>query len=69
MSLCPAREIVRSKTRLAAASRKACVRSAGTILAINPDRDVPVFAAADVGITADWRTAVPALVAVLRSRL
>jgi electron transfer flavoprotein alpha subunit/electron transfer flavoprotein alpha/beta subunit len=45
------------------------VRSAGTILAINEDRDVPVFAAADVGITADWRKAVPALVAELRSRL
>jgi electron transfer flavoprotein alpha subunit len=45
------------------------VRSAGTILAINPDRDVPVFAAADVGITADWRDAVPALVAELRARL
>ena len=45
------------------------VRSAGTILAINADRDVPVFAAADVGITADWRAAVPALVAELRSRL
>ena len=45
------------------------VRSAGTILAINPDRDVPVFAAADVGITADWRDAVPALVAELRVRL
>jgi electron transfer flavoprotein alpha subunit len=45
------------------------VRSAGTILAINPNRDVPVFAAADVGITADWRDAVPVLVAELRSRL
>ena len=45
------------------------VRSAGTILAINPDRDVPVFAAADVGITAGWREAIPALVAELRSRL
>jgi electron transfer flavoprotein alpha subunit len=45
------------------------VRSAGTILAINPDREMPVFAAADVGLTADWREAVPALVAELRSRL
>jgi electron transfer flavoprotein alpha subunit len=45
------------------------VRSAGTILAINDDRDMPVFAAADVGITADWRKAVTALVAELRSRL
>ena len=45
------------------------VRSAGTILAINDDRAVPVFAGADVGIVADWREAVPALVAELRSRL
>ena len=45
------------------------VRSAGTILAINAERDVPVFAATDVGIIADWREAVPALVAELRSRL
>jgi electron transfer flavoprotein alpha subunit len=45
------------------------VRSAGTILAINGERDVPVFGAADVGIVADWRAAVPALVAELRSRL
>jgi len=45
------------------------VRSAGTILAINENRDVPVFAAADVGIIGDWRQAVPALVAELRSRL
>jgi electron transfer flavoprotein alpha subunit len=45
------------------------VRSAGTILAINADRDMPVFAAADVGVTGDWREVVPALVAELRSRL
>src|SRR5581483_5864050 len=45
------------------------VRSAGTILAINPLREAPVFAAADVGLIADWRAAVPALVAELRSRL
>jgi electron transfer flavoprotein alpha subunit len=45
------------------------VRSAGTILAINDDRTMPVFAAADVGIVADWRAAVPALAAELHSRL
>jgi electron transfer flavoprotein alpha subunit len=45
------------------------VRSAGTILAINADRNVPVFAAADVGVIGDWREAIPALVAELRSRL
>jgi electron transfer flavoprotein alpha subunit/electron transfer flavoprotein alpha/beta subunit len=45
------------------------VRSAGTILAINDDPDMPVFAAADVGLVGDWRVAVPALVSELRSRL
>ena len=45
------------------------VRSAGTILAINPEPSAPVFTTADVGITADWRAAVPALVAELRCRL
>ncbi|MEW6477621.1 MAG: electron transfer flavoprotein subunit alpha/FixB family protein, partial [Actinomycetota bacterium] len=45
------------------------VRSAGTILAINSERDVPVFAAADVGIIGDWRQVVPALAAALQSRL
>jgi electron transfer flavoprotein alpha subunit len=45
------------------------VRSAGTILAINEQRDMPVFAAADVGILGDWQEVVPALVAELRSRL
>jgi electron transfer flavoprotein alpha subunit len=45
------------------------VRSAGTILAINDQRDVPVFGAADVGIVGDWRAAVERLVAELRSRL
>jgi electron transfer flavoprotein alpha subunit len=45
------------------------VRSAGTILAVNDDAAMPVFAAADVGIVGDWRAAVPALAAELRSRL
>ena len=45
------------------------VRSAGTILAINEERDMPVFAAADVGIIGDWREVVSALVAELRFRL
>lgn len=45
------------------------VRSSGTILAINAERDVPLFAAADVGILGDWREVVPALTAELRSRL
>ena len=45
------------------------VRSAGTILAINDDPAMPVFAASDVGLVGDWRAAVPALVTELRSRL
>jgi electron transfer flavoprotein alpha subunit len=45
------------------------VRSAGTILAVNDDPTMPVFAAADVGIVGDWRAVVPALAAELRSRL
>ena len=38
------------------------VRAAGTVLAINPDPDAPIWDAADVGIVADWRAAVPLLV-------
>ena len=44
------------------------VRAAGTVLAINPDPDAPVFDVADVGIVGDWRDAVPALVAALHER-
>jgi electron transfer flavoprotein alpha subunit len=42
------------------------VRGAGAVLAINRDPDALVFAGADVGIVADWREAVPLLVAALR---
>jgi electron transfer flavoprotein alpha subunit len=45
------------------------VRAAGTILAINPDRDAPVFDAADAGIVGDWHDVVPLLVAALRAQL
>jgi electron transfer flavoprotein alpha subunit len=45
------------------------VRAAGTVLAINPDRDAPVFGFADVGIVGDWHEVVPALEAALRARL
>jgi electron transfer flavoprotein alpha subunit len=38
------------------------VRAAGTVLAINPDRDAPVWEHADVGIVASWQDAVPVLV-------
>jgi electron transfer flavoprotein alpha subunit len=42
------------------------VRSAGTILAINPDPTAPVFAACDIGIVAPWEDAVPELERQLR---
>jgi electron transfer flavoprotein alpha subunit len=42
-------------------------RSAGTVLAVNLDEKAPIFDWADVGIVADWRQAVPALVAALES--
>lgn len=44
------------------------VRGAGTILAINVDRDAPVFGHADVGIVGDWHEVLPALVTQLRRR-
>jgi electron transfer flavoprotein alpha subunit len=44
------------------------VRAAGTVLAINPDPDAPIFDVADVGIVGDWRAVVPLLVEELRSR-
>ena len=40
----------------------------GTILAINPDRDAPVFEHCDVGIVADWQEVVPRLVAEITAR-
>jgi electron transfer flavoprotein alpha subunit len=38
------------------------------VLAINPDPDAPIWEHADTGIVADWRDAVPLLVAELRAR-
>jgi electron transfer flavoprotein alpha subunit len=43
------------------------VRAAGTVLAINPDPTAPVFAASDIGIVAEWKDAVPALVAAIEA--
>jgi electron transfer flavoprotein alpha subunit len=34
------------------------VRSAGTIVAVNPDRQAPIFGFADIGLVADWREVV-----------
>ena len=42
------------------------VRAAGTVLAINEDRDAPVFEHCDVGIVGDWHEVVPLLHAALR---
>ena len=45
------------------------VRAAGTILAVNADRDAPVFEHCDVGIVGDWHEVVPLLHAELRRAL
>jgi electron transfer flavoprotein alpha subunit len=45
------------------------VRAAGTVLAINPDPKASIFDTADVGIVADWREALPILVAELERAL
>jgi electron transfer flavoprotein alpha subunit len=42
------------------------VRAAQTVLAINPDRDAPIWQHADTGICGDWHEIVPRLVAQLR---
>jgi electron transfer flavoprotein alpha subunit len=42
------------------------VRAAGTILAVNSDRDAPVFEHCDVGIVGDWHEVVPLLHAEVR---
>jgi electron transfer flavoprotein alpha subunit len=43
------------------------VRAAGTILAVNADREAPVFEHCDVGIVGDWHQVVPLLHAALRA--
>ncbi len=42
------------------------LRAARTVLAVNADPNAPIFQAADVGIVADWRDALPVLVDELR---
>jgi electron transfer flavoprotein alpha subunit len=43
------------------------VRAAGTVLAVNPDPDAPIFDVADVGIVGDWQAVVPLLVEAIAS--
>jgi electron transfer flavoprotein alpha subunit len=43
------------------------LRAAGTVLAINNDASAPIFHAADIGIVADWREALPLLVKELEA--
>jgi electron transfer flavoprotein alpha subunit len=50
-------------------NRMVGVRSAGTVLAINPDRDAPVWQHADVGVVAPFQECVPLLVKELREAL
>jgi electron transfer flavoprotein alpha subunit len=42
------------------------VRSAATVLAINPDPDAPVWQHADIGVVAPFQECVPLLVEELR---
>ncbi|MCX7621586.1 MAG: FAD-binding protein [Acidimicrobiales bacterium] len=43
------------------------VRTAGTILAVNPDPGAPIFSACDIGIVGDWSEVVPELESRLRA--
>jgi electron transfer flavoprotein alpha subunit len=45
------------------------VRAAGTVLAINPDRDAPIWDHADIGIVGEWRDVVPRLTGRLEEQL
>ncbi|HEX3947926.1 MAG TPA: FAD-binding protein [Acidimicrobiales bacterium] len=42
------------------------VRAAGTVLAVNPDPEAPVFGHADLGIVGDWHEVLPLLQEALR---
>ncbi|MFN8041427.1 MAG: FAD-binding protein [Acidimicrobiales bacterium] len=45
------------------------VRSAGTVLAVNPDPEAPIFATSDLGIVGDWGEVVPVLTRALRDAM
>ena len=44
------------------------VRASGTIVAVNPDRDAPIFDWVDVGLVATWEDVVPELITRLQKR-
>ncbi|PMP95198.1 MAG: electron transfer flavoprotein subunit alpha, partial [Nitrososphaera sp.] len=44
------------------------IREAGTVVAINVDRDAPIFKSADYGIVADWHEVLPALLREIEAR-
>jgi electron transfer flavoprotein alpha subunit len=44
------------------------VRASGTIVAVNPDRDAPIFDWVDVGLVAGWEDVVPELITRLGGR-
>ncbi len=44
------------------------IREAGTVVAINIDRDAPIFRSADYGIVGDWREVLPALIREIEAR-
>ncbi len=44
------------------------IREAGTIIAVNRDRNAPIFSAAHLGVVSDWRAVVAALIERLRAR-
>jgi electron transfer flavoprotein alpha subunit len=44
------------------------VRSAGTVVAVNPDPEAPIWSFTDVGIIGDWREVVPELERQLATR-
>jgi electron transfer flavoprotein alpha subunit len=44
------------------------IKRAGTVVAINEDRDASIFARADIGLVGDWATLTPAIAQVFRQR-
>ena len=57
-----------ASARAASSTTRSACAPRGTVLAINPDPDAPIFEHADVGIVGDWHDALPLLVEQLRAR-